>query len=62
MVNENTTTYDNLWYSGGKERYIRKKINPKIYPSKLRAEGIVRRLRREDDSWSFEWWTEPYTD
>ena len=59
MVNNKTTTYDNLRYSGGKERDIRKKINPKIYPSKLRAEGIVKRLRKEDNFWSYEWWTEP---
>ena len=60
MINDETTTYDNLWYSGGKEREIRKKTKPKIYPSKLQAEGIVKRLRKEDDSWSYEWWTESF--
>lgn len=56
MVNNNQEE-GGPWYQGSKdENKVRKVVNPRIYPSKLRAKKDLSTLKKE--CYTAEWWTE----
>ncbi len=58
MLNEGTTGPDTVWYTGGKEKKVRKECKRKIFDSKADAKLFVRHLNNEPNAYDTKWFIE----
>lgn len=58
MINEDTTSAGNVWYTAGQERKVRAECKRKIFSSKSEANALVKALRHMPNTWDTRWFVE----